>query len=104
MVTSDQTRNRRRLVKLQPARTDLMQSLVYQVVKDPSGSVEIKRKAGVWGLYFKKRVPGAMSFNVWVLGQLKKGPTGAHNHDLHAVFRIKVTQKKLDKRDNVILD
>ena len=104
VVTSDQTRNRRRLIKLQPARTDLMQSIIYQVVKDPSGSVEIKRKAGVWGLYFRKRVAGPVSFNVWVLGQLKKGPTGRHSHDLHAVFRIKVTQKTPDKRDNIILD
>jgi len=103
-VTSDQTRNRRRLVKLQPARTDLMQSIVYQVVKDPSESVEIKRKAGIWGLYFRKRVAGPVSFNVWVQGQLKKGPTSVHDHDLHAVFRIKVTQKKQDNRDNIILD
>lgn len=74
LLSVEQTKNRRRVVKLQPARNDLMQSLVYQIAKDPSGSMEIKRKSGVWGLYFKKRVIEPMKFNVWVRGQLKKGP------------------------------
>lgn len=104
VVSTDQTRNRRRVVKLQPARNDLMQSIVYQIAKDPSGSMEIKRKAGVWGLYFKKRVAEEVHFNVWVLGKLKKGPTSDHHLDLHAVFRIQVMSRGASTSNQIIED
>ena len=102
LLSVEQTKNRRRVVKLQPARNDLMQSLVYQIAKDPSGSMEIKRKSGVWGLYFKKRVAEPMKFNVWVRGQLKKGPTANHDIDLHAVFRIEIVQRRKGSRKKTL--
>ena len=98
LLTTEQTKNRRRVVKLQPARNDLMQAVVYEIVKSPSDLLQIKRKSGVWGLYFKKRVTDPMSFNVWVKGQLKKGPTANHDIDLHAVFRIQIVQGKKGSR------
>ena len=104
LVSVEQTKNRRRVVKVQPARNDLMKSIVYQIIKDPSGSMEIKRKAGVWGLYFKKRVNEPMNFNVWVRGQLRKGPTTNHDVDLHAVFRIQIVQRKKGSRKHDLED
>lgn len=98
MLTIEQTKNRRRVVKLQPARNDLMHSIVYDISKDPSKSLEIKRKAGVWGLYFKKRVTEPTSFTVWVRGQLKKGPTANHDIDLHAVLRIQIVRRRRGSR------
>ena len=76
----------------------------YQIAKDPSGSLEIKRKSGVWGLYFKKRVIEPVKFNVWVSGQLKKGPTADHHMDLHAVFRIEIVQRKKGSRKKILED
>lgn len=104
LLSVEQTKNRRRVVKLQPARSDLMQSIVYQIAKDPSGSMEIKRKSGVWGLYFKKRVTVPMNFNLWVRGQLKKGPTANHDIDLHAVFRIQIVQRKRGSRKKDLVE
>lgn len=104
LLSVEQTKNRRRVVKLQPARNDLMKSLVYQIAKDPSGSLEIKRKSGVWGLYFKKRVTEPTKFNVWVRGQLKKGPTANHDIDLHAVFRIEIVQRRKGSRKKILAE
>ena len=86
-----QTRNRQRVVKLQPAREDLGHSLVYSIVQDPTGLLAIKRKAGVWGLFFSRRVSQPMVFHVRVKGELKKGPTSKHNFDLHALFKIEIS-------------
>ena len=91
MLDREQTRNRQRVVKLQPAREDLGHSLVYSIVEDPSGLLAIKRKAGIWGLFFRKRVSQPMVFHVRVKGELKKGPTSNHNFDLHALFKIEIS-------------
>ena len=91
MLDREQTRNRQRVVKLQPAREDLGHSLVYSIVEDPTGLLAIRRKAGIWGLFFSKRVSQPMVFHVRVRGELKKGPTSNHNFDLHALFKIEIS-------------
>ena len=91
MLDREQTRNRQRVVKLQPAREDLGHSLVYSIVEDPTGVLAIKRKAGIWGLFFRKRISQPMVFHVRVKGELKKGPTSNHNFDLHALFKIEIS-------------
>ena len=91
MLDRQQTHNRQRVVKLQSAREDLGHSVVYTIVKDPSGVLAIKRKAGIWGLFFRQRVSQPMVFHVRVKGELKKGPTSNHNFDLHALFKIEIS-------------
>ena len=90
VLDREQTENRQRVVKLQSARRDLDHSLVYSVVEDPTGVIHIKRRAGVWGLFFKQRIREPRVFTVRVKGQVKKGPTSNHNFDLHALFKIEI--------------
>ena len=91
VVTKDQTRHRQTLVKFQPSRDDLSHSIDYTIVSDTSsGLLNIRRKAGVWALFFKKRISQPQKFNANVVGQLRKGPTSPHDIDLHAVFKIEV--------------
>ena len=90
ILDREQTENRQRVAKLQSARKDLDHPLVYSIVKDPSGLMVIKRKYGVWGLFFKKRIVKPMVFHVRVKGELKKGPTSDHDLDLHALFKMEI--------------
>ena len=87
----EQTQNRQRVVKLQPAREDLGHSIVYTILTDPSGVMDIKRKAGIWGLFFRRRISQPGVFHVRVKGELKKGPTSNHKFDLHALFKIEIS-------------
>ena len=91
VLERQQTENRQRVVKLQPAREDLGHSLVYSIVDDPTGVLAIKRKAGIWGMFFRRRISQPGVFHVRVKGELKKGPTSNHNFDLHALFKIEIS-------------
>ena len=91
VLEREQTHNRQRVVKLQPAREDLGHSIVYTILTDPSGVMDIKRKAGIWGLFFRRRISQPRVFHVRVKGELKKGPTSNHKFDLHALFKIEIS-------------
>ena len=89
-LTRDQTRHRQTIAKLQPARDDMLRSVDYSVVSDPSAQLAVRRKAGVWAVFFKKRISEPLKFTARLLGQLRKGPRSRHDIDLHAVFRIEI--------------
>ena len=89
-VTQHQTRHRQTIVKLQPSRDDLTHSIDYNIVSDTSDLLSIRRKSGVWTLFFKKRISQPQKFQARVLGQMRKGPDSNHAIDLHAVFKIEV--------------
>jgi hypothetical protein len=94
----DQTAHRRRVFKIQPATTDLVKSAVeYRIVRDPSGQLELKRKSGVWGLFFLQRVEiregGApLYFPVLIRGwpTAQQEPSQPGTHIFNALVRIKV--------------
>ena len=74
VVNKEQTRNRQRILKLQPARTDLSKSVKYKLVSDDSGQLQIKRIAGIWGLFFKKRIAAPQNILAHIYGDPLKGP------------------------------
>ena len=60
--------------------------------------MEIKRKGGVWGLYFRSRVHQPMDITVRIKGVQKKGPKWAHDKDLEFKINLEVTDKLIGKR------
>ena len=89
-VTPKQTRHHLRIAKLQPSRNDLTHSIDYKIIRDPSNNLDIKREAGIWGLYFKRRMQKPSKFSARIVGKLQKGPSANHQRDLHALFKIEV--------------
>ena len=89
-LAMQQTKHRQTIVKLQPSREDLTPSIDYSIIRDTSGLLGVKRKAGIWGLFFKKRLTEPMKITCWVLGKPRKGPKYSHADDMHAVFRIDI--------------
>ena len=89
-VSEEQTRHHLRIAKLQPSRNDLSHSIDYKIISDPSDNLDIKRKAGIWGLYFKRRVQKPSRITARIVGKLQKGPSANHQRDLHALFKIEV--------------
>ena len=89
----DQTAHRRRIFKIQPATSDLVKSVEYNIVRDSSsGQLELKRKSGVWGLFFRRRVEegGSGLYSVLIRGHPVKGPSRPQSEVLNALVRIKV--------------
>ncbi len=91
----DQTSHRRRFFKIQAATSDLVKSVEYRIVSDPSGQLQLQRKSGVWGLFFREGVgegEGAVTrhFPVLIRGQAHKGPKHSRREVLNALVRINV--------------
>jgi hypothetical protein len=90
----DQTAHRRRFFKIQAATSDLVKSVEYRIVSDPSGQLQLQRKSGVWGLFFREGVEGegagTQHFPVLIRGQARKGPKHSRGEVLNALVRINV--------------
>jgi hypothetical protein len=87
----DQTAHRRRIFRIQPATSELVKSVDYSLVRDSSeGQLELKRKSGVWGLFFRRRVEGAQEYSVLIRGRPVKGPSRSDTEVLNALVRIAV--------------
>ncbi len=89
-----QTAHRRRFFKIQAATSDLVKSVEYRIVSDPSGQLQLQRKSGVWGLFFREGVgeegAGTRHFPVLIRGQARKGPKHSRGEVLNALVRINV--------------
>jgi hypothetical protein len=90
----DQTAHRRRFFRIQAATSDLVKSVEYRIVSDSSGQLQLQRKSGVWGLFFRERVEGegagTRHFHVLIRGQAHKGPKHSRGEVLNALVRINV--------------
>jgi len=73
-VQREQTENRKRVLRLQPSRSDLVNTLNIVIVEDRSGELELKRRSGIWGLFFKNRVKTPGNYMVRIQGDPRKGP------------------------------
>ena len=85
-----QTRHRQRIARFLPSRSDLSHSLDYSIISNPSENLEIKRRGGYWGLFFKRRVESPTQLTAKIVGKLIKGPDSKHDNDLYALFRIEI--------------
>lgn len=88
-VTMEQTANRKRIVKLQPSRSDLIKSLDYRLIGDSSGQLILKRISGIWGLFFKKRVSDPQNFVAYIKGDPLRGPNFSEKY-INTVVNITV--------------
>ena len=73
-LKKEQTENRKRVLRLQPSRSDLVKTVNYLIVEDKSGELELKRKSGIWGLFFKNRVKNHGNYKLLIQGDPRKGP------------------------------
>ena len=74
-VSAEQTKDRRRILMLQPSRLDLAKSVDYNLTEDPSGLLAIHRRDGVWGLFFRQPPPvNQTNILAIIKGDPQKGP------------------------------
>ena len=72
-LSQEQTAHRNRILQLQPSRLDLAKSVDYTLLEDPSGLLDIQRKDGVWGLFFK-HTTNQTNILALIKGDTQKGP------------------------------
>jgi len=88
-VRKEQTRNRQRILRIQPSRSDLVKYLQYNLIEDPSGQLALNRRAGVWELFFKKRVDQPQNITVLIKGDPQEEPDVSDKY-INALVAISV--------------
>ena len=91
-VRRDQTRNRQRLMRLQPSRLDLARSLRYSLVNDTSGKLVLRHvdSSGIWELFFKTRVDTPQDIEALISGDMPGDDQASLDNKINALVRITV--------------